>query len=469
MSSSRDHGARRPRSAVAGALLLAGLLRAGAAQAEIQITLQTSFVEKYKDRATIDAVFTVDKAHPRPNPPASDGDLHAAGRAPEIGLAAVAEVMNAALQPEAVALIHQAERGGQPLPLRGVWRLWCEHGGDAEHVQGQPLQPATTTNPPHVFEIHPLLRVGDLDLTGSLQPITGFAYKDAAQAFHDYEQLSSHITTADGTVTVTTRMAGFNYVELVVRLNEEPTHLLADGLSVRAAILDAAGDLLVHERRIVAAAGTAPYARLKALHKGEALHAIGIPRIDLSLLSWRVANSARLPGVLDWSLPYEIVLVAAFADTPTGPDVLPPPAAAPAAGAPGAGAPGAPGTPGTPGAGAAALPVEPVAPAIPAAPGPEGAAAEGDVVAILLRLLGQSLPAGAVRGACTFSTGQRSYCAMLAGPQCDQLGGAWNAGEDCPAPDPSLGPVTPGSPPPAPPPPPLAAPRGAATGSGPGC
>ncbi|MBV8200817.1 MAG: hypothetical protein JOZ15_09365, partial [Acidobacteria bacterium] len=316
MPKSRVHGwRRRPASrGVAGiALLLAGLL-AAAAQAEILITLQSSFVEKYKDRATIDALFTVDKAPPRPNSPASDGDLHAAGRAPEIGLAAVAEVMNAASLPEAVALVHQAERDGQPLPVRGIWRLWCEHGGDAEHVQGQPLQPFSTTNPPHVFEIHPLLRLGDQDLAGSLQPIAGFTYKDAAQAFHSYEQLSSHLSTGDDTITVATRMAGFNYVEFVVRLNEEPTHLLADGLSVKAAILDTAGELLVHERRIVAAAGTAPYARLRALHKGEVLHVVGVPRIDLSLLSWRVANAAKTPGVLDWSLPYEMVLVAAFAD-----------------------------------------------------------------------------------------------------------------------------------------------------------
>jgi hypothetical protein len=445
MPKSRDHSWRRSgiSGLTAGGLGLAGLLLAVAAQAEIQITLQGSFVEKYKNRATIDAVFTVDKAHARPNPPASDGDLHAAGRAPEIGLAAVAEVMNAALQPEAVALIHQAERGGQPLQVRGIWRLWCEHGGDAEHVQGRPLQPFNTTNPPHVFEIHPLLRVGDQDLTGSLQPIAGFTYKDAAQAFHNYEQLSSHISTSDGTTTITTRMAGFNYVEFVVRLNEEPTHLLDDGLSVKAAVLDTAGDLLVHERRMVAAAGTAPYVRLKAMHQGEVLHVVGIPRIDLSLLSWRVANSARVPGILDWSLPYEIVLVAAFADTPTGPDAAAPPAVAPGASA----APGA-----SPAArpGAAALPAEPVAPALPAASGPEAGAAEGDVVTILLRLLGQSPQPGAVRGACTFSTGQRSYCAMLAGPQCDQLGGAWNAGEECPPPDPPPAPVTPS--PPAPPP-----------------
>ena len=431
-------------SGLAAAALLAALLLPAAARAEIQITLQNAFVEKYKDRATIDAAFTVDKAHARPNPPASDGDLHAAGRAPEIGLAAVAEVMNAVLELDAVDLIHQAERGGQPLQVRGVWRLWCEHGGDDEQIQGQPLQPFKTTNPPHVFEIHPLLRIGDLDLAGSFQPIAGFTYKDASQAFQSYERLPSHIATGDGTTTITTRMAGYNYVDFVIRLNEEPTHLLADGLSVKAAILDTAGDLLVHERRMVAVAGTAPYARVKAMHKGEALHVVGLPRIDLSLLSWRVANSGRIAGVLDWSLPYEMVLVAAFADTPTGPDVPPPPPLQPVAGAvPATPAPRADG-------GEPPVPVEPVTPAVPAAP---ANIAEGDVMVILLKLLGQSLPPGTVRGACTFSSGQRSYCATLTGPQCDQLGGAFNAGEECPPADPLLGPVTPGPPTPVSPPP----------------
>ena len=451
----------------AAALLLAALLLPAAARAEIRITLQNAFVEKYKDRATIDAAFTVDKAHSRPNPPASDGDLHAAGRAPEIGLPAVAEVMNAVLELDAIDLIHQAERGGQPLQVRGVWRLWCEHGGDDEQVQGQPLQPFKTTNPPHVFEIHPLVRIGDLDLAGSFQPIAGFTYKDASQAFQSYERLPSHIATGDGTTTITTRMAGYNYVEFVIRLDEEPTHLLADGLSVKAAILDTGGDLLVNERRMVAVAGTAPYTRIKAMHKGEALHVVGLPRVDLSLLSWRVANSGRVAGVLDWSLPYEMVLVAVFADSPTGPDVPPPPPLPPVA----AEEPAGPATPAIPStrADGGEPPVEPVTPAVSAAP-PN--AAEGDVTVILLKLLGQSLPPGTVRGACTFASGQRSYCATLTGPQCDQLGGAFNAGEECPPPDQAQGAIAPGPSPPAQPPPPQPPPsptpsRGALRGSEP--
>src|SRR5438270_7348420 len=137
------------RLALALALLPGALLLPAAARADIQITLQDSFIEKYKDRATLDATYTVDKAHPRANPPAKDGDLHAAGRAPEIGLAAVAEVMNAAAQPDALDLIHQAERGGQPLAVRGVWRLWCEHGGDSQHLQGQQQRPLPPPHPTH--------------------------------------------------------------------------------------------------------------------------------------------------------------------------------------------------------------------------------------------------------------------------------------------------------------------------------
>jgi hypothetical protein len=495
MSSSRDrardgrsrrprHSRRRRSSAFAGAAVLAAsLLPAATARAEIRITLQNGFVEKYKDRATIDATYSIDNANARPKPPAGDGDFHAAGRAPEVGLAAVASVMNAALEPKVLELVHRAERSRRPVAVRGVWRLWCEHGGDSEHVQGQPIEPFKTTNPPHVFAIHPVLRFGDQDLAGSFQPIDGFSYKDAGQAFRNYEQLPSRITVGEGTTTITTRMADADYVDFVIRLNEDPTDWLADGLAVKAAVLDTQGELLVDERRMIAVAGTAPYARVKALRKGEALHVVGVPRIDLALLSRRIADSGRVAGILDWSLPYEMVLVAVFTDTPSGPDLTPAaslpgtadtqgPAGAvvatgtPAAGAAAAtagaavatGAPAAVGASGAPAArpgGARAVPIEPLAPAVPAVP---ANLPESDVVAILLQLLGDTAPPGAVRGACTLSSRQSSYCARLTSPQCNQLGGAFNAGKECPpatpvprraTPDPAPGATAPD--PPAPP------------------
>jgi hypothetical protein len=68
----------------------------GLACAQITITLKNSFIEQYKDKVTISASFTVDKAHKKPNAPSKDGDMHVAGRADEIGLPTVAEIMNAA-------------------------------------------------------------------------------------------------------------------------------------------------------------------------------------------------------------------------------------------------------------------------------------------------------------------------------------------------------------------------------------
>ena len=91
--------------------------------AQIQITLSNSFIEKYKDRVTIDATYTVDKAHPHPNPPKKDGDLHIAGRAPEIGLPTVAEIMNAGSEDSAVALVHGVEGTGTPIDILGAWRI----------------------------------------------------------------------------------------------------------------------------------------------------------------------------------------------------------------------------------------------------------------------------------------------------------------------------------------------------------
>src|SRR6266849_1820767 len=135
----------------AAAVTAAILLYATGAAAETVLTLNTSFVEKYKNRLTIDADYVVDKAHPRPNPPSKDGDMHVAGRAPQIGLAAVAEIQNAAEMNAAVDRVHAVEGTTRPIKISGVWRIWPEHGGQQQHVQGSPLTPFDTTNPPHVF------------------------------------------------------------------------------------------------------------------------------------------------------------------------------------------------------------------------------------------------------------------------------------------------------------------------------
>jgi len=68
--------------------------------AEEVLELNRSFIEKYKNKLTISVQFTVDAAHKRPNPASKDRDMHVAGRAPEIGLATVAEIQDAEDEPK---------------------------------------------------------------------------------------------------------------------------------------------------------------------------------------------------------------------------------------------------------------------------------------------------------------------------------------------------------------------------------
>ncbi len=290
------------------------MLTCGTAAAQIEITLNNTFIEKYKGRATIDANFIVDKAHKKPNPPTKDSDMHIAGRAKEIGLPTVAEIMNAASEPASVDAIHQIEGTDQPIAMSGAWRIWCEHGGSSTQIQGAPVDKITTTNPDHVFEIHPITHLGQNSLLETLHTINGYEPKDANQAFLSYENKKSHITLRKSNTTITTTMGGFNYVDFIMRTNGEQKETI-DGRFVMSQVLDLDGNLLVQNRRMVFIKDTGPEVLLRSLATGNCLHVLGIPRIDLSVISWRIKNGKARPEVLDWNLPYEMIVVAAQEDT----------------------------------------------------------------------------------------------------------------------------------------------------------
>lgn len=292
--------------------VLAALL-AAAVHAETQITLKNSFIEKYKNRATVTATYTIDAAHKKPNPASKDGDMHVAGRAPEVGLPIVAEIMNAASEQAAVDKVHEVEGTGQAIKIAGAWRIWTEHGGDSVQTQGKKLKPFTTSNPEHVFEIHPVTKLDDISVSDSFHPIEGFETKDADRAFHRYETTRSRIIPGKNTTTLITTMAGYNYVEFLVELNEDPKPV-TDGTLAMASILDLDGELLVRNRRMVFVAGTPPDVAVKNLKKGDCLHVLGIPRIDLALVSWRARNVEKRPGALTWSLPYEMIMAGVYED-----------------------------------------------------------------------------------------------------------------------------------------------------------
>lgn len=285
------------------------------AHAEIALTLKQSFVKKYKGRATIEAECTVDKSKGKANPASKDGDMHIAVRCPdEIKLPLVAEIMNAKDFPDVIAQTVQDEQSQQRVRIVGAWRIWNEHAGDEIFLQGRMVNRSPNTNPDHVFEIHPISSYGDADVRASFKPIPGYKAKDAEAAFSRYEGTRSKISLNDTkkTVTITSGGLGYNYVEFQMQLNEKPVRI-PDGYHAMSQVRDWDGHLLHRKRRMVFVEGTPPAEAAKDLNAGDCLRVLGIPRLNLSLVQYRIDEARkgnREP--LTWNLPYEIIVVGLY-------------------------------------------------------------------------------------------------------------------------------------------------------------
>jgi hypothetical protein len=282
------------------------------------ITLKNDFIEKYKERVTIEADYSVDTLGPvhKVSKGGMDGDMHFSGRADSVGLPTVLEIMNAKHEKPAVKAV-KAAQGKGPVKVAGAWRLWCEHANNSKQVQGEDLDPFTVSNPDHVFEVHPVTRFGKVELLDSVDVIDGYKYYDAETAFLHYANVKCHITSADdGTTTLRTQAAGYNYVEFLLESLEEPKeHLVVkgDGRFLRANVRDTEGELVARNVRMAFIEGTAAEQAVRSLGKNGRLHVKAIPRIDLALVSWRVKHKDdpkyKADQPLDWNLPYEMIVV----------------------------------------------------------------------------------------------------------------------------------------------------------------
>ncbi len=312
---------------IGSALLLSCLY----ASADTTLELKNEFIDTFKDRATIEANYAIKFAHPKPktpspSKPSNDGDIHISGTAPEVGLLTVAEIMNAKDFPAVLKFV-QGKKGADAVPMIGVWRIWPEHGGESLHVQGEAdPNEIVDTNPDHIFEIHPLTKVSSFDLSSSFKPIPGFRTKDPQSAFQNYEGARSHILPGNGTTRIRMSTATYNYVEFSLELLEDPSHELGDGLTAFARMRALDGEPLVQKRRVVFVKGTKPESAVRTLKKGQCMHALGMPRLNLALVSWRVRCSKnqvsdvpgcaeKYPDVLDWGIPYEVVILADYGES----------------------------------------------------------------------------------------------------------------------------------------------------------
>ena len=296
------------------ALLLTILLGSPGAVQAGSLLLKKAWIEKFKNRATIEVNFSIDVAKPSPNSISNDGkdgDLHVAGRAPLVGLPMVAEIMNAKGQSAARSFV-KANTGQPEVRLVGAWRLWFEHppAGKKEQEQSPNLDKLTRSDPPHVFEIHPISEIGPHDIRGSFVEIPKFEAYAAGKAFPYFENKDVTVQATDSGVRLISTKAQYNYVEFRIELTQNPVKR-DDGYTVLAIVKDAEGMPVVPApRRMVFVGGTKPADKVKTLKKGDEMHVLGIPRINL----FEIAKLSKTAGPLGISrkLPYEMIIVGLF-------------------------------------------------------------------------------------------------------------------------------------------------------------
>ena len=259
------------------ALALVALL-AAPARAEVELTLNKSFINQIKNRVTVSTDFTVDAAKDKPNTAANDGDLHVAGRPDdEIGLMTVAEIQNARDVPDAVTFVQNIAGTDASARMTGVWRVWFEHSGNDVHVQGNDLKKTKSTNPDHVFEIHPITRIDDMNLLGTLRPIPGYTKPDNTKdRIRMVEEMRASLRVNEDDDTVTIRAAGNkpNYISFIFKMlpgdhgfqraNKTWTQP-ADGKFLFGKIYDLDEELVVHKRRVAFVKGSEPFQKADSL------------------------------------------------------------------------------------------------------------------------------------------------------------------------------------------------------------
>ncbi len=291
------------------------------------VYIKNSFIEEYKNKALITSqikIIDISSKHSIGTKASDDGDVHASGIPEgEYRLPMVVEIMNVKKTPAAYNALKDASEDDATISVTGVWRLWCEHPG---HIQKQgdafSIDP-DDSNPDHVFEIHPATSVDNVDCKNTLTRIKDgskeFKYKVAEDAFDAITNSTFTITPQGDYVGLKGKKIGYNYIKFKAELLESPlkndgsyTHSLDDneGYTAFASITD--GDGEEHKVRLVFVEGTAVANTIKSKNEGQTVTLLGIPRINLSLVSWRINNPGPNDEHLNWNLPFELVVLASF-------------------------------------------------------------------------------------------------------------------------------------------------------------
>lgn len=140
-----------------------------------------------------------------------------------------------------------------------------------------------------------------------------FAPKDADRAFAAYARTNFSISYDTNTIKMVVNGVGYNYVKFELELTEAPIQA-HDGYFAYGSLLNLDGEMQARRIRTVFVSGTEAASVVSKLNKGDCRIVLGIPRIDLALVSWRANQAEKYDNKdpLSWSLPYEMVVVSVY-------------------------------------------------------------------------------------------------------------------------------------------------------------
>ncbi len=293
------------------------------------LVLRNSFVQAYRDRATMAVDFKVVGAQTTAHSVRKDGEVHLSGTATypdggeDVGFATVAEIMHADQYEGPGGLLRWIEaegKAGRAIPMRGVWRIWGEHGDRGTLRQGIYPAPASwnpVTNPAHVFELHPvtsLKRDGvEISFLRDFKPLPGFLDPGDVQrtrgAFGYLQRSRCTITPGPLTTTLAGTQHRYNFLGFTAAIKAQPrSGPGGDALFARADIFDqtaAPGEApLAKDIRLVLVPGTPPAAAARAWRAGSRVHAVGFARISLPPVAAVIRTGRPATG----RIPYELIV-----------------------------------------------------------------------------------------------------------------------------------------------------------------
>ncbi len=200
------------------------------------------------------------------------------------------------------------EDNGKQVSFTGAWRIWFEHPSSSQK-QSSRVPKAEDTNPDHNFEIHPLLFVGNYNVTSSLREIKEYPTKNATTAFDIYSRLQCKVTYGNNFVTIESSRIGYNYTYFTLEITGRP-NIVHDGEFVYANVYDGNTKIANHIRMVFPRDSEAEK-ELRTKSIGDRMNVLGIPRVNLNdIYSYKMTHKDETEH--EASLPYEMIIVATY-------------------------------------------------------------------------------------------------------------------------------------------------------------